>query len=55
MRWIIWYIRSAFCNHTWKFDEATFESSGDISYKKGIRISALCTKCSYHRSFWKHI
>ena len=54
MRWLIWYIRSCFCKHEFKLEENCAEykwyNGGNQS---GKMISATCSKCGYHRSYWK--
>jgi len=53
MRWLIYYLRSAFCEHTWeRAEEFCTENEGD-SKVSGIKVSATCTKCGWHRKYWK--
>jgi hypothetical protein len=55
MRWLINYIRSCFCNHEWKFEECRYQYSTDYgSERNGIKVSATCEKCGWHRSYWKY-
>ena len=55
MRTIVQYIRSLFCKHEFvfseKFKEVSIAGEPEIS---GTRISMLCKKCGYHKSFWKY-
>lgn len=56
MRWIIWWIRSWFCIHTFELEEMKFKLF-DINGQyiaDEIRISATCTKCGWHRSYNKY-
>ncbi len=56
MRYIIWTIRSAFCKHDWDYDEQ-FSKVCDVydnTTKQGVRVSATCKKCGWHRNYWKH-
>lgn len=59
MTWLIWKIRSWFCKHEFEFNEAPCTTTwhDDFGYKtdetKGLRVSAICKKCSFNRSFWK--
>lgn len=54
MRWLIWYIRSWFCKHDWEREERRFISDGEFRHKEGVRVSATCKKCIWHRSYWKY-
>lgn len=49
MRWLIEYIRSLFCLHEYKYDEDFVKGV----CKDGTRVSVTCTKCGYHKSYWK--
>lgn len=56
MKYIIWSIRSAFCKHEWEYDEKhseIFDGYGDVT-KQGLKVSATCKKCGWHRVYWKH-
>lgn len=55
MRYLIWVIKSAFCNHDWHYEEKfskIVDSEGDI-YRQGEKVSATCKKCGWHRTYWK--
>lgn len=60
MRRIIEYIRSCFCKHEFEYDERSyiiwgdglFEPAGTVN-RRGIKVSATCKKCRYHKSYWK--
>jgi hypothetical protein len=55
MTWLIWRIRSWFCKHEFVLDEirACYKDSYGNVVREGIKVSALCKKCSFNRSFWK--
>lgn len=54
MRYIIWWFRSLFCNHNWKFEESDYEKhENDFLVRAGTIVSATCKKCGWHRSYWK--
>lgn len=53
MRWLINYLRQCFCKHEFQKSETYAESVGDISSKRGMKVSLYCPKCGYHKSFWK--
>lgn len=51
---IIHYFREAFCRHEFEFSEGAWkEKYGDGGYRHGTRVGATCTKCAFHKSFWK--
>lgn len=55
MTYIFWAIRSAFCKHDFEYDE-THSSNTDAHGRKireGMRVSATCSKCGWHRKYWK--
>jgi len=58
MRWLVWYIRSMFCKHIFSYSEMEHNSiyytfSGSRRKLCGPKVSATCTKCGYHKSYWK--
>lgn len=54
MRRIINYFRQAFCAHEYEYAEVPYRVSDDFGTRRdGIKVSATCTKCGYHRSYWK--
>ncbi len=58
MRWLLWYLRSLTCRHTWTYDEADWTrrqvyESGLTVNASGITVSATCTKCGWHRTYQK--
>jgi len=56
MRTIVNYLRQVFCCHTFVEDEHRVAVTSEWgSTKEGIRVSLLCSKCGYHRSFWKYM
>jgi hypothetical protein len=56
MRTIVNYLRQVFCCHTFVEDEHRVAKTSEWgSTKEGIRVSLLCSKCGYHRSFWKYM
>lgn len=55
MRWLVNYIRQCFCKHDFQKNEGRYKVTGDYgSLKEGVKISLLCKKCGYHKSFWKY-
>jgi hypothetical protein len=57
MRQLIWYIRSMFCAHDFKTHESNVtlkDQSGNV-LRKGPKISMTCTKCGFHRCYWKYL
>ena len=57
MRWLANYIRQIFCAHNYEKDECDNVKIVDSLHglTKGTRVSMICTKCGYHKSFWKYI
>jgi hypothetical protein len=54
MRSIVNYFRQVFCKHEWEREECKTEwRDGLGSHKKGLKVSATCVKCCYHKSYWK--
>ena len=55
MNWLIWYIRSWFCKHNFDYCERDYIVQNDFgqTIKNGPKVSATCTKCGYHKSYWK--
>lgn len=53
MRYLALYLRQCFCRHDFEREEAFYRHRGEFQTKDSIRISLLCEKCGYHRSFWK--
>jgi hypothetical protein len=59
MRWLSSYLQQVFCKHDFEKSEGLARQqenssmSGDNSFKEGTKVSLLCKKCGYHRSFWK--
>lgn len=56
MRWLVSYIRSVFCKHDWEKMESHCSTKSDFIFerrKQGLRVSATCKKCGWHRSYWK--
>lgn len=54
MRNIINYIRSLFCKHEFTFEEDYYTFKNEYKTRDGMKISQLCKKCGYHKSFWKY-
>jgi len=58
MRWIIWYLKSCFCNHTWQTSETVAQPIAviqiGIDERCNVKVSERCTKCGWHRSYWKY-
>jgi len=54
MIWLINYFRCMFCKHEFEKSEKAFTVSFDGEViRDSIKISLLCKKCGYHKSFWK--
>jgi RNase P subunit RPR2 len=55
MRWLIWYIRSCFCKHSFGYAECLLKTNDAYGrIKEGTVVSATCSKCGYHKSYWKY-
>lgn len=56
MRWLVWYIKSCFCKHEFKFEENTVATKyfGYETISRNIMISVTCSKCAYHKSYLKY-
>lgn len=55
MRSLIHYIRSCFCKHEFFYDEHRIIE--EILWEQktiGVKVSATCKKCGYHKSYWKY-
>ena len=54
MKWLIWYIRSCFCTHEFEKSEilSTKTFHGE-TVEHNVRVSLICKKCGYHKSFDK--
>jgi hypothetical protein len=64
MRWLIWYLKSCFCQHNWKLEEMEFtytpymydDITHTVAYGKEstrFRVDMLCTKCGWHKAHLK--
>lgn len=59
MRQFLFYLRTTFCKHNWKFEEAMAEwvthNEFDkiVNKKTNISVSATCVKCGWHRKYTK--
>ena len=55
MRWLVNYIRSVLCKHDWEREEAICSKRFFIDSPEqiGVRVSATCKKCGWHKSYWK--
>lgn len=51
MRTFMTYLRQIFCNHKFIAEDKYCTSPE----KNGIKTSLYCSKCGYHRKFWKFI
>jgi RNase P subunit RPR2 len=56
MRTIVNYFRSMFCNHKFIYEETWYRK---LDYhhepvKQGNKVSRTCTKCGWHKSYWKY-
>ena len=55
MRWLIWYIKSCFCSHDFKYESTQFErTDANRAFEIGTVVSATCSKCGYHKSYKKY-
>ena len=55
MRYLINYIREAFCKHDWLVEETkncTVETP--VRDKTGTKVYMRCRRCGYHQKHWKH-
>lgn len=50
MRTIIQYIRSMLCKHEFDY----YETYKIVDFRNGVRVSRTCTKCGWHKSYWKY-
>lgn len=53
MRKIVNYLTSLFCKHDYNISEQWSIRDVGFQIKEGYRVSMLCKKCGYHKSFWK--
>lgn len=53
LRYIVWYFKSCFCNHTWKKEESEFQENNIYDYKNVV-VSVSCNKCEWHRKYIKY-
>lgn len=54
MRWLSNYFRQVFYKHDYQYDEEFCEVKSDFGgQRRGIKVSLICKKCGYHKSFWK--
>ena len=55
MHRLIDYFRQCFCDHEFTHSECVAEKQiNGRAVKQGTKVSMLCTKCGYHKSFWKY-
>lgn len=55
MREFINWIRSLFCKHDFEYEEEySKQEYGFGQYTKGTRVSRICKKCGWHKSYWKY-
>ena len=55
MRAIVNYLRSMFCDHCFQYEE-TWKTEQDYTgetLKRGTRVSRTCSKCGWHKTYWK--
>jgi hypothetical protein len=53
MRWLINYFREMFCKHDFVYAEEFSSRKSEFGNRNGVRVSATCKKCGYHKSYWK--
>jgi len=52
MRYLINYLRQAFCKHDFEYHE----KEGVTDYKGvGTKVYMRCKKCGYHQNHWKFL
>lgn len=49
MRFLMWYFRSIFRSHEWKYEETIVIEGG----KRGNKVSVTCKECGWNRNYWK--
>jgi hypothetical protein len=55
MRFLVNYIRQIFCKHDFEKEENynCIERFGREIIQSGTKVSLICKKCGYYKSFWK--
>jgi len=55
MRWLVNYLRSVFCKHDWEKENGSYQITSDSGHvrRSGMKVSATCKKCGWHKSYWK--
>jgi len=53
MRFLVWYLKSVFCEHDWEREEIEVTTITPISIKTKTQVSATCKKCGWHRKYYK--
>jgi len=55
IRWFCEYVKQCKCSHNFEVDERPLiVNPHGFGCKEGIKVSMLCSKCGYHKVFWKH-
>lgn len=54
MKEIVNYFRELFCRHDYIIDEKPCKETNKYGVATGIKVSMICKKCGYHKSFWKY-
>lgn len=50
MRYLMWVLTSMFCKHDWEREEIFCHANA----RQGLKVSATCKECGWHRSYWKY-
>lgn len=55
MKWLVWSIRTWFCNHEWDIEERPYEKHylDENFVARNVVVSATCKKCGWHRKYKK--
>lgn len=56
MIYLAWLFRAMFCKHKFDYHEVQYteRTYGQPNERNGIKVSATCKNCGWHRSYWKH-
>lgn len=62
IRFLTNYFRQCFCKHKFNYEESYVKENDRfdpdehflIKGGEGVKVSATCEKCGYHRSYWKY-
>jgi RNase P subunit RPR2 len=55
IRWLVNYVRQCLCKHEWEQEQSRAVSKGWLGNTyDSVRVSLTCTKCGWHRRYWKY-